>query len=363
MLGARVGHGFGAYCRGWELGRTPWCYVDNCSLVESTGSSARARRVRLERLVAAAAAAEPAEPAAAANPPDPPPPPPSPPPPPPPPPKPWVESSEGWARPTRARAGVLEQARLGACKGWELEGQTPWCYVTPECDVPMNGGSFGKHFIECTKKPAGGLGSLFGRMLKGRRLKKADPTPLTLAKEKAKKDEKEKKAATKTKATKAKAPPKPVSQMGSGKVHRASTKKGRSCRRRRVLRRSSAPRGSARAPCARLRPDARLRPRRAAAAQQELYLTADSASSRPRGLRAVAARQGLDLLDGHCRSSTSAASPRRPRRAGRGDDGGVHRDADDAQASRDAEGGTGGHRKLLLQPTPSAEWRVVTVKK
>ena len=371
-------HGFGAYCRGWEFaGQTPWCYVhDNCSLVESTGSFGSKHAECVSNVSSPPPPPpSPPNPPPPPNPPDPPPPPPSPPPPPPPPPKPWVESSEGWGTPDSCPcSGYSNKHGFGAhCKGWELEGQTPWCYVTPECDVPMNGGSFGKHFIECTKKPAGGLGSLFGRMLKGRRLKKADPSPLTLAKEKAKKDEKEKKAATKaaTKATKAKAPPKPVSQMGSGKVHRASTKKGTKPPpkalpfdvRQAQLERLARQRQSVALVSVQTRGFVRVEQ---PPHKQELYLTADSEELSLRAVFALPPRgkgsifsMGTKSLLNLCREpapdhgapdeATMAACTGTPTTL-------KHR------ATRKA--GTGGHhRKLLLQPTLSAEWRVVTVKK
>ena len=42
----------------------------------------------------------------------------------------------------------------GSCHGWEYEGQTPWCYTTPNCSfveklgLPRRG-SFGQPYVHC----------------------------------------------------------------------------------------------------------------------------------------------------------------------------------------------------------------------
>ena len=198
-----------------------------------------------------------------------------------------------------------------------------------------------------------------------------DPTPLTLAKEKAKKDEKEKKAATKAapQATKATAPPTPVSQMGRGKVHRASTKKGTKPPpkalpfdvRQAQLERLARQRQSVALVSVQTRGFVRVEQ---PPHKQELYLTADSEELCPRGSRRRCAARGRSSRWAPSRSSTSPRARARPRRAGRGDDGGVHGTPTTLKHRATRKAGTGGHhRKLLLQPTLSAEWRVVTVKK
>jgi len=100
-------------------------------------------------------------------PPSPPPPPPAPPPPPSPPPVKIIESKSGWGTPEQCPcSGWSSKHGFGAyCKGWELEGQTPWCYVTEACPTTMTaGGSFAHRYIQCTEVQ-GTLSKLLGRRL------------------------------------------------------------------------------------------------------------------------------------------------------------------------------------------------------
>ena len=85
---------------------------------------------------------------------------------PPPAPEGWVESrGSGWGTPTGCQcSGYANKHGFGSyCKGWEVDGQTPWCYVHSNCTVETNGGSFAHRYLECTEKPA--AGSWLGRRL------------------------------------------------------------------------------------------------------------------------------------------------------------------------------------------------------
>jgi len=121
--------GFGGFCRGWEfVGQTPWCYTNN-DCPDATGPEGAKYKDCIQL-------AQPPPP------PSPPPPPPAPPPPPSPPPVKIVESKGGWGTPEQCPcSGWSSKHGFGSyCKGWELEGQTPWCYVTEACPTTMTAG-------------------------------------------------------------------------------------------------------------------------------------------------------------------------------------------------------------------------------
>mmetsp|Transcript_29464 Transcript_29464/g.93157 ORF Transcript_29464/g.93157 Transcript_29464/m.93157 type:complete len:527 (-) Transcript_29464:260-1840(-) len=147
-------HGFGGFCRGWEfVGQTPWCYTNN-DCPDATGPEGAKYKDCIQL-------AQPPPP------PSPPPPPPAPPPPPSPPPVKIIESKSGWGTPEQCPcSGWSSKHGFGAyCKGWELEGQTPWCYVTEACPTTMTaGGSFAHRYIQCTEVQ-GTLSKLLGRRL------------------------------------------------------------------------------------------------------------------------------------------------------------------------------------------------------
>ena len=152
-------HGFGPFCKGWEFaGQNPWCYVnDDCpTAIGESGS-------KFNDCVSNMTSPPP-------KPPSPPPPPPSSPPPP----IRLIESHDGWGTPDTCQcSNWTNKHGFGAyCKGWEVEGQTPWCYVVDSCTEQTTGGSFTHRYMSCLpikKTSAGLLSSLFGRRLHAKR--------------------------------------------------------------------------------------------------------------------------------------------------------------------------------------------------
>jgi hypothetical protein len=153
-------HGFGAFCKGWEFaGQTPWCYTDDTceSAVGDVPGS------KYHECVSNTTSPSPPPPSPSPNPP----PPPSPPSPPP---NPVIISHDGWGTPANCPcSGYSNKHGFGAfCKGWEVEGQVPWCYVHHNCTAPVVGGTFKHPFLQCTKAPnRSSLFSFMGRMLSG----------------------------------------------------------------------------------------------------------------------------------------------------------------------------------------------------
>lgn len=201
-------HGFGAECRGWEFaGQVPWCYItsdSNCPAASGNAGSFESKHVECVRTV----------PPPPPQPPSSPPPQPSPPPPPSPPPAPWLENREGWGTSDDCPcSGYNSSLGFGSyCKGWEFEGQTPWCYVASSCPrvASSAAGSFGQSYIECKKKPSG--------IFDGRRLSSV------ANKQEIKKQEKEAKKEVKKEKVQAKKEPTPLGKV----VHDATGKKATS---------------------------------------------------------------------------------------------------------------------------------------
>ena len=151
-------HGFGAYCKGWEFpGQTPWCYTsDNCTEASGTGGPGDSRFVDCVRDVPPPPPGEPPPAPAPAPTPEPPHPPPPP----------WRLNTDGWGTPIDCPcSGYSSKLGFGAhCRGWEFEGQTPWCYVNASCGA-VPSGTFGEKFMECSRDP--GAAPSTGRRLEG----------------------------------------------------------------------------------------------------------------------------------------------------------------------------------------------------
>ena len=139
---------------------------------------------------------------------------PSPPPPPSPPPAPWVEDRDGWGVPSDCLcSGYNSSLGFGAyCKGWEFEGQTPWCYVASSCPAAASTGSFGHAFFSCSKKPSG-LSALMGRRLRALADKGAAKAEKKVAKEQGKAAKKAKVEAKVAKKITAEKEPTPLSKI------------------------------------------------------------------------------------------------------------------------------------------------------
>jgi hypothetical protein len=155
-------HGFGRYCHPWETDmQSPWCYVDE-SCKGGTGGSFGRRHDDCALLNAPFAADsyqsnETRAPDGSDVPP-----------------MDYAQPAElKWVAPRGCTcSGVRSALGFGAsCRGWEYEGQMPWCYVADNCSLASaagSSGSFGHRYLDCVLESEGGGDS-------GRRLQQALP--------------------------------------------------------------------------------------------------------------------------------------------------------------------------------------------
>ena len=78
------------------------------------------------------------------------------------------EANARWVAPRGCGcSGYKSTIGFGSyCKGWEYEGQTPWCYVFDNCSLASASGrpgSFGHRYLDCERD--GGAGSVRRRRL------------------------------------------------------------------------------------------------------------------------------------------------------------------------------------------------------
>ena len=155
-------HGFGRFCHPWETAdQSPWCYVAETCEGASRGSFGRRHDVctMLNRFddaplynataLDAAGAPDGVLNAGATTPAA-------------------DEANARWVAPRGCGcSGYKSTIGFGSyCKGWEYEGQTPWCYVFDNCSLASASGrpgSFGHRYLDCERD--GGAGSVRRRRL------------------------------------------------------------------------------------------------------------------------------------------------------------------------------------------------------
>lgn len=139
-------YGFGRFCHPWEsASQEPWCYVDAVCTGAAAGSFGRRHEACAEYAPSPLYNGSAVDPLAGGDassvdermP------------------RPFTgEDGEGW-RPRSACpcSGYSNAHGFGAyCRGWEVAGQTPWCYVHDNCSLASaqgNGGSFGHRYLDC----------------------------------------------------------------------------------------------------------------------------------------------------------------------------------------------------------------------
>ena len=159
--GGLPGHMFRSYCKGWEFeGQIPWCYINaSCRAGggEAGGTQQGSFGQPYEDCYETFPGEQPAGGSSSWSLPSP-----SPPPPPP------VNAAVAVSPRLRPRSGCACSGYKNAhgfgahCEGWEFAGQTPWCYVSPECHKARGGdeaavqGSFGQPYEDCEEPPAAG---------------------------------------------------------------------------------------------------------------------------------------------------------------------------------------------------------------
>ena len=144
-------HGLGAYCYGWEYAeQAPWCYVPDTCTTKSGGGGSFGRKfddcltmsselgnndprtqeafenMEMEQKAAAEVMQEPGE----------------------------GDSADDWQTASGCPcSGYSNSLGYGPkCGRWEYEGQTPWCYVSPNCKAAAEVGSFGQPYDACVRK-------------------------------------------------------------------------------------------------------------------------------------------------------------------------------------------------------------------